>query len=146
MFKLKYLTGQSRHYGISRGTPGSAGWDLVADIMIDELTIMPDCVVLVPTGISIELPPGHCAMIFPRSGLGHKNGLVLGNGTGIIDNDYRGEIKVSLWNRSNQHQTITRGQRIAQMVIVPVFDHPFEVVSSLSDTERQDGGFGHTGS
>lgn len=146
MFKLKYLTEQSRHYGVTRGTPSSAGWDLVADLTVSSLTIKPNCVALIPTGIAVELPQGHCAMIFPRSGLGHKNGIILGNGTGIIDSDYRGEIKVSLWNRSNQPHTINQGQRIAQLVVVPVFDQPFEVVNELGNTKRQDGGFGHTGS
>lgn len=130
------------HYG----TKGSAGLDLRA--CIDEaMTIEPGQTVLIPTGMAIHLDdPGLAAMLLPRSGLGHKHGIVLGNLVGLIDSDYQGELKVSCWNRSETPYTVSVGERIAQMVIVPVLQPAFVEVENFGEsTERGVGGFGHTG-
>lgn len=128
------------------GTAGSAGLDLRACID-DSLTIHPGETVLIPTGMAIHLDdPGLAAMILPRSGLGHKHGLVLGNLVGLIDSDYQGPLMVSCWNRSDTPYTIELGERIAQMVIVPVLQPVFTQVDSFDEpTSRGVGGFGHTG-
>lgn len=126
-------------------TDGSAGVDLRA--CIDEpLTIKPGEAHLVPTGIAIHLAdPGYAAMLYPRSGLGHKHGVCLGNGTGVIDSDYQGQVFASLWNRSQTDFTVQPGDRIAQMVIVPVVQPEFQVVEEFEATERGAGGFGSSG-
>jgi len=131
------------HYG----TRGSAGLDLRACIDGD-MTIEPGQTVLIPTGMAIHLDaPGLAAMLLPRSGLGHKHGIVLGNLVGLIDSDYQGPLMVSCWNRSDTAYTIEVGERIAQMVIVPVLQPVFEEVEDFGlSTERGEGGFGHTGS
>lgn len=128
------------------GTAGSAGLDLRA--CIDEpLQLAPGAVALIPTGLAIYLEdPNLAAMILPRSGLGHKHGIVLGNLVGLIDSDYQGELKVSCWNRGADHYTIAAGERIAQMVVVPVIQADFELVDDFSASVRGAGGFGHTGS
>ncbi len=130
------------HYG----TKGSAGLDLRACID-GELTIEPGQTVLIPTGMAIHLDDsGLAAMLLPRSGLGHKHGIVLGNLVGLIDSDYQGPLMVSCWNRSNIAYTVAVGERIAQMVIVPVLQPVFTEVAEFGDaTERGEGGFGHTG-
>ncbi len=130
------------HYG----TAGSAGLDLRACLDAD-LTLAPGETTLIPTGLAIHLDdPGLAAMLLPRSGLGHKHGIVLGNLVGLIDSDYQGPLMVSCWNRSDQAYTIQVGERIAQMVIVPVLQPVFTQVSEFGDaTERGEGGFGHTG-
>ncbi|MDO4777544.1 MAG: dUTP diphosphatase [Cardiobacteriaceae bacterium] len=129
-------------------TSGSAAMDLraVFDSDATRLTIAPNETALIGTGIAIHLAdPGYCAVILPRSGLGHKHGIVLGNLTGLIDSDYQGELKVSLWNRSRTPYTIELGERIAQLVILPVLRPTLDIVSEFELSERGEGGFGHTG-
>lgn len=126
-------------------TEGSAGLDLRA--CIDEpLILSAGQTVLIPTGLAIHLAdPNLCAILLPRSGLGHKHGIVLGNLVGLIDSDYQGELKVSLWNRFNETFTINPMDRIAQMVIVPIVQAAFEIVDEFHSSERGSGGFGSTG-
>jgi len=126
-------------------TGGSAGLDLRA--CLDEaLVLEPGQTHLVPTGIAIHLDdPGLAALLLPRSGLGHKHGIVLGNLVGLIDSDYQGQVMVSVWNRGHHPFTIEPGERIAQMVIVPVVQVALEVVDSFEDSERGAGGFGSSG-
>jgi dUTP pyrophosphatase len=126
-------------------TKGSAGLDLCA--CIDEsLTINPNSTVLISAGFAVYIADkSFAAMLLPRSGLGHKHGIVLGNLTGLIDSDYQGEIFVSCWNRGDTPFTIQPGDRIAQMIIVPVEQPHFEFVDSFDETIRGVGGFGHTG-
>jgi len=126
-------------------TSGSAGMDLRA-CMDSSLTISPGEAVLIPTGISIYIQdPGLAATILPRSGLGHKHGIVLGNLVGLIDSDYQGPLMVSLWNRCNEAFDINVGDRIAQLVIVPIVQTEFEIVKEFTASQRGEGGFGHTG-
>ncbi len=126
-------------------TPGSAGMDLRACIDAP-LEINPGITELVPTGIAIHIAdPGVAATLLPRSGLGHKHGIVLGNLVGLIDSDYQGQLFVSCWNRGQTPYTIDIGERIAQMVIVPVIRATFEVVDTFDESNRGEGGFGHTG-
>lgn len=127
-------------------TPGSAGLDLRA--MLDQpLDLAPGATELLPTGLAIHIDePGVAAMILPRSGLGHKHGIVLGNLVGLIDSDYQGELLVSCWNRGQETFQIAVGERIAQLVLVPVLQADFELVNSFTTSERGTGGFGHTGS
>lgn len=127
-------------------TQGSAGLDLRA--MLEEpLILEPGQTSLLPTGLAIYIAdPNLAAMILPRSGLGHKHGIVLGNLVGLIDSDYQGELKVSCWNRSQQAFTIEPGERIAQLVLVPVLQASLDIVSEFDDSQRGAGGFGHTGS
>jgi dUTP pyrophosphatase len=126
-------------------TDGSAGLDLRACVE-GPLEIVPGATHLVPTGIAIHLDdPGLAAMLLPRSGLGHKHGIVLGNLVGLIDSDYQGQLFVSCWNRSGESFTIEIGERIAQMVIVPVVHANFTVVDDFETSSRGDGGFGHSG-
>ena len=126
-------------------TDGSAAMDLRA-CLDAPLTLAPGQAELVPTGIAIHIAdPGLAAMLLPRSGLGHKHGLVLGNLVGLIDSDYQGQLMVSLWNRGREPFTVQPGERIAQMVIVPVLRARFEVVDSFDESARGAGGFGHTG-
>ncbi len=127
-------------------TPGSAGLDLRA-CLDAPLTLQPNAWQLVPTGIAIHLrAPGCAAMLLPRSGLGHKHGIVLGNLVGLIDSDYQGQLMVSCWNRSDVAFTIEPMERIAQMVIVPVVQARFRVVEEFGDvTARGAGGYGSTG-
>lgn len=126
-------------------TPGSAGLDLRACVA-ESLTIEPGQTVLVPTGMAIHLAdPGLAAMILPRSGLGHKHGIVLGNLVGLIDSDYQGELMVSVWNRGQSSFTLNPLDRIAQLVIVPVLQVGFNVVEDFDASLRGEGGFGSTG-
>ena len=126
-------------------TPGSAGMDLRA--CLDEpLNLAPAETSLIPTGIAIFVAdPGYAALILPRSGLGHKHGIVLGNLVGLIDSDYQGELMISAWNRGASNFTIEPGDRIAQLVVVPVQQVEFSVVSEFSSTDRGAGGFGSSG-
>lgn len=126
-------------------TSGSAGMDLRA-CFESELIIHPGETVLIPTGIAIHIrEPNVAAIILPRSGLGHKHGIVLGNLVGLIDSDYQGEIKISCWNRSKEAYTINSGERIAQLVFIPVIQAAFNVVADFTRSDRGEGGFGHTG-
>ena len=114
---------------------------------IDEsLTVAPGETELIPTGLAIHIgDPGLAAVLLPRSGLGHKHGLVLGNLTGLIDSDYQGQVFISCWNRGSKSYDVQPGERIAQMVFVPVEQVRFEVVDEFDDSARGDGGFGHSG-
>lgn len=126
-------------------TSGSAGLDLRA-CLDEDITLKPGETTLIPTGIAIHIDdPSLAAMILPRSGLGHKHGIVLGNLVGLIDSDYQGQLFVSCWNRSDESFVISIGERVAQMVIVPVVQVGFEQVDEFSVTDRGTGGFGHTG-
>ncbi|QMU62037.1 MAG: dUTP diphosphatase [Gammaproteobacteria bacterium] len=126
-------------------TAGSAGMDLRACVDAS-ITISPGETVLIPTGISIYIQdPGLAATILPRSGLGHKHGIVLGNLVGLIDSDYQGPLMVSLWNRGSETFSIDVGDRIAQLVIVPIVQTEFEIVEEFTVSDRGEGGFGHTG-
>lgn len=126
-------------------TAGSAGLDLRACLK-ETLILDPGASVLIPSGIAIHIAdPGYAAMLLPRSGLGHKHGIVLGNLVGLIDSDYQGEILVSCWNRGREAFAVQPGERIAQMVIVPVVQASFEVVREFEISERGAGGFGHSG-
>jgi dUTP pyrophosphatase len=126
-------------------TPGSAGLDLRACIDAP-LVIEPGQTTLVPTGLAIHIgDPGYCAMILPRSGLGHKNGIVLGNLVGLIDSDYQGQLMVSTWNRGQTAFTLQPLDRLAQMVVVPVLQVGFNIVEEFAASDRGAGGFGSTG-
>lgn len=126
-------------------TPGSAGLDLRA-ILDEPLTLQPGQTVLIPTGIAIHIGDANlCATILPRSGMGHKHGIVLGNLVGLIDSDYQGQLMVSTWNRGQSEFTIQPGDRIAQLVFMPVVQAQFAIVQDFDASERGEGGFGHSG-
>lgn len=126
-------------------TDGSAGMDLRA-CLDAALELAPGDAALIPTGFAMHLAdPGYAAVLLPRSGLGHKHGIVLGNLTGLIDSDYQGQVFVSCWNRGGESYTIQPGERIAQMVILPVARASFRVVDEFDVSERGAGGFGHSG-
>jgi dUTP pyrophosphatase len=135
------IADQLPHYA----TPGSAGLDLRA--CLDAAVVLnPGETQLIPTGLAIHLADtGYAAMILPRSGLGHKHGVVLGNLVGLIDSDYQGQLMVSVWNRGQTAFTIQPFERIAQMVIVPVVQAQFNIVNEFGDSQRGEGGFGSTG-
>ena len=140
--KIKKLT--SRAIIPTKGSSDAAGMDLYA--LLDEpVTINPNETYLIKTGLSYEIPSGYVGLIFARSGLATKEGLAPSNKVGVIDADYRGEIMVSLYNQSNTPRVINDGQRIAQMVIMPILDVELVVDDNLSDTDRGEGGFGSTG-
>jgi dUTP pyrophosphatase len=142
---LKILDERMREFLPSYATPGAAGLDLRA-CLEDALTLEPGATALVPTGLAIHLgDPGYAAMILPRSGLGHKHGIVLGNLVGLIDSDYQGQLMVSTWNRGDTAFTLHPMDRLAQMVIVPVAQVAFEVVTEFQTSDRGAGGFGSTG-
>ena len=126
-------------------TDGAAAVDLRA-CLEETLTIKPGRCELIPTGLAIHIAdPNICAALLPRSGLGHKHGIVLGNLVGLIDSDYQGEIKVSCWNRGSSNFRIEPGDRIAQMAFLPIVKVEFEIVDSFQKSDRHHGGFGHTG-
>ena len=126
-------------------TEGSAGMDLRAALEVP-LTLAPGESALVPSGIAIHIgDPGWCALIVPRSGLGHKHGLVMGNLVGVIDADYQGPLMISCWNRGTQSYTIAVGDRIAQLLLVPVAQARLNIVTDFAPSERGGGGFGSTG-
>ena len=145
--QLKILDSRiESEFGLPRyATSGSAGLDLHA-CLDQPLSLQPGETQLIPTGIAIHLAdPGYAAVLLPRSGLGHKHGIVLGNLTGLIDSDYQGQIFVSCWNRSQTPFEIQPGDRIAQMVILPVAQVQFSIVEEFDDSDRGAGGFGSTG-
>ena len=142
---VKILDERLRTQMPAYATPGSAGLDLRA-CLDAPLTLEPNAWQLVPTGIAIYLQdPGYAALILPRSGLGHKHGIVLGNLVGLIDSDYQGQLMVSAWNRSPQAFTLQPMERLAQLVIVPVVQAQFNVVQEFPASERGEGGYGSTG-
>jgi dUTP pyrophosphatase len=143
---VKIIDARLRDQLPAYATPGSAGLDLRA-CLDAPLTLAPNAWQLVPTGMAIHLAdPGYAALILPRSGLGHKHGIVLGNLVGLIDSDYQGQLMVSAWNRSATAFTIEPMERIAQLVIVPVVQARFNVVDEFAaETERGAGGYGSTG-
>ena len=142
---VKILDARLREAMPAYATPGSAGLDLRA-CLDAPLTLQANAWQLVPTGMAIHLnDPAYAALILPRSGLGHKHGIVLGNLVGLIDSDYQGQLMVSAWNRSEVAFTIEPMERIAQLVIVPVMQAQFNVVSEFVASERGEGGFGSTG-
>ncbi len=127
-------------------THGSAGMDLRA-ILDEDTELLPGETLLIPTGLAIHIADNNmAAVILPRSGLGHKHGIVLGNLVGLIDSDYQGQLFVSCWNRGNTSFIIKQGERVAQLVFVPVIQANFNIVESFDQSQRGDGGFGHTGS
>ena len=126
-------------------TKGSAGLDLRA-MLNEDLQLEPGQTVLIDTGMAIYIEdPSLAAMILPRSGLGHKHGIVLGNLVGLIDSDYQGQLQISCWNRGSSSFTITPGDRIAQLVLVPVIQAQLDITDNFMESERATGGFGHTG-
>jgi dUTP pyrophosphatase len=142
---LKILDARMRDYLPAYATPGSAGLDLRA--CLDEpLTLEPGATALVPTGLAVHVgDPGYAALILPRSGLGHKHGIVLGNLVGLIDSDYQGQLMISTWNRGQTTFTLNPMERLAQLVIVPVVQAQFNIVDEFDASERGEGGFGSTG-
>ncbi|HLW73763.1 MAG TPA: dUTP diphosphatase [Gammaproteobacteria bacterium] len=145
--KLKILDERiGREFPLPKhATAGSAGMDIRACLK-EPLTLLPGDAALIPSGIAIHIgDPGYAAVLLPRSGLGHKHGIVLGNLVGLIDSDYQGEVLVSCWNRGREAFTIKPGERIAQMVILPVVQAQFEVVAEFEESQRGAGGFGHSG-
>jgi dUTP pyrophosphatase len=142
---LKILDPRMKDFLPAYATEGSAGLDLRACIDAP-LTLEPGQTVLVPTGLAIHIgDPGYAAMILPRSGLGHKSGIVLGNLVGLIDSDYQGQLMVSTWNRGQSAFTLQPMDRLAQLVVVPVVQVGFNVVEEFASSERGAGGFGSTG-
>ena len=143
--QLKLLDDKVKEYLPQYATQGSAGLDLRA-CLDAPLTLKPGQTELIPTGIAIHIEDNQlCGMILPRSGLGHKHGIVLGNLVGLIDSDYQGQLFISIWNRGQTEFVLNPLERIAQLVIVPVVQVSFELVDEFTQSERGDGGFGSTG-
>lgn len=143
--ELKILDDRLHNMMPAYATPGSAGLDLRACIEHTQ-TLHPGETTLIPTGMAIHLAdPNYAAMILPRSGLGHKHGIVLGNLVGLIDSDYQGQLLVSCWNRGRESFILNPLERIAQLVIVPVIQANFNIVNEFAASERGEGGFGSTG-
>ena len=143
--ELKILDDRVRVHLPAYATPGSAGMDLRACIG-EPVTVAPGATVLIPTGVAIHIAdPGLVAVILPRSGLGHKHGIVLGNLVGLIDSDYQGPLMVSCWNRGRDPYTLNPLDRIAQLVLLPVVQVAFRVVEDFNDSARGIGGFGSSG-
>jgi dUTP pyrophosphatase len=142
---VKILDERIREYLPQYSTSGSAGLDLRA-CTDEKMTINPGDTVLIPTGLAINIAdPGYAAVILPRSGLGHKNGIVLGNLVGLIDSDYQGQLFVSIWNRGKETFELNPFDRIAQLVVIPVVQVDLNIVDDFEETERGAGGFGSTG-
>lgn len=143
--ELKILNPKMQDCLPAYATPGSAGLDLRA-CLSETVMLAPGETLLVPTGIAVHLAdPAYAAVLLPRSGLGHKNGIVLGNLVGLIDSDYQGELQVSLWNRGSETFAVEPMARIAQMVVLPVAQASFRIVDEFAASERGEGGFGSTG-
>ena len=143
--ELKILDDRIKEAMPAYATTGSAGLDLRA-CLAEAITIQPGETTLIPTGTAIHLAdPGYAAMILPRSGLGHKHGIVLGNLVGLIDSDYQGQLFVSCWNRSQTELVMNSMERMEQLVIVPVVQADFKLVDEFDASERGEGGFGSTG-
>lgn len=142
---IKILDQRMKEHLPSYATSGSAGLDLRA--CIDEpLTLVPGATQLIPTGLAIHIAdPGYAALILPRSGLGHRHGIVLGNLVGLIDSDYQGQLMISTWNRGTEPFTLNPMERLAQLVIVPVLQVGFNIVNEFGESLRGTGGFGSTG-
>ncbi len=142
---IKILDQRMKEHLPSYATSGSAGLDLRA--CIDEpLTLVPGATQLIPTGLAIHIAdPGYAALILPRSGLGHRHGIVLGNLVGLIDSDYQGQLMISTWNRGTEPFTLNPMERLAQLVIVPVLQVGFNIVDEFGESSRGTGGFGSTG-
>jgi dUTP pyrophosphatase len=142
---IKILDARMRDYLPAYATSGSAGLDLRA-CLDAPITLEPGQTTLVPTGLAIHIEdPGYAALILPRSGLGHKHGVVLGNLVGLIDSDYQGQLMISTWNRGETAFTLNPLERLAQLVIVPVVQATFNIVDDFAQSERGAGGFGSTG-
>lgn len=142
---LKVLDERMRAHLPAYATPGSAGLDLRA-LLDAPITIAPGATVLVRTGLAIHIgAPGYAAVILPRSGLGHKKGIVLGNLVGLIDSDYQGELMISTWNRGQEPFVLEPFERLAQLVVMPVVQPQFKLVGEFVESERGTGGFGSTG-
>jgi dUTP pyrophosphatase len=142
---IKIMDARLRDSPPAYSTAGSAGLDLRACLEAP-LQLAPGATALVPSGIAIHLgDPGYCALVLPRSGLGHRNGIVLGNLVGLIDSDYQGQLMVSLWNRGSEPFVVQPMDRIAQLIVVPVVQVALNVVDSFGASERGAGGFGSTG-
>jgi dUTP pyrophosphatase len=142
---LKILDARMRDYLPAYATPGSAGLDLRA-CLDAALVLQPGDTALVPTGLAVHVgDAGYAALILPRSGLGHKHGIVLGNLVGLIDSDYQGQLMISTWNRGQTAFTLNPMERLAQLVIVPVVQAEFNIVDEFVSSERGEGGFGSTG-
>jgi len=142
---VKILDARMREYLPTYATPGSAGLDLRA-CLDTQMMLEPGQTVLVPTGLAIHVgDPGYAALILPRSGLGHKHGIVLGNLVGLIDSDYQGELMISTWNRGQTTFKLNPMERLAQLVIVPVVQAQFNIVDEFTESDRGEGGFGSTG-
>ncbi|WP_174363684.1 dUTP diphosphatase [uncultured Caballeronia sp.] len=142
---IKILDARMRDYLPAYATSGSAGLDLRA-CLDAPITLEPGQTTLVPTGLAIHIEdPGYAALILPRSGLGHKHGVVLGNLVGLIDSDYQGQLMISTWNRGDTVFTLNPLERLAQLVIVPVVQATFNIVDDFAQSERGAGGFGSTG-
>jgi dUTP pyrophosphatase len=142
---IKIIDARMRDYLPAYATTGSAGLDLRA-CLDAPLTLAPGQTTLVPTGLAIHIAdPGFAALILPRSGLGHKHGVVLGNLVGLIDSDYQGQLMISTWNRGAEAFTLNPLERLAQLVIVPVLQAHFNIVDDFAESERGAGGFGSTG-
>lgn len=142
---IKILDARMRDYLPAYATTGSAGLDLRA-CLDQAITLEPGQTTLVPTGLAIHIEdPGYAALILPRSGLGHKHGVVLGNLVGLIDSDYQGQLMISTWNRGETAFTLNPLERLAQLVIVPVVQAEFNIVDDFSVSDRGAGGFGSTG-
>ena len=142
---LKILDARAAAHLPRCATPGSAGVDLRA-VLDAPVTVLPGETVLIHTGLAIHIAdPGYAALILPRSGLGHKKGIVLGNLVGLIDSDYQGELMLSIWNRGIAPYEVNPGERLAQLVVVPVVQPEFRLVESFEASERGEGGFGSTG-
>lgn len=142
---LKILDARMRDYLPAYATTGSAGLDLRA-CLDAPVTLKPGETTLVPTGLAIHVAdPGYAALILPRSGLGHKHGIVLGNLVGLIDSDYQGQLMISTWNRGQAEFVLNPFERLAQLVIVPVVQTQFNIVDDFAESDRGEGGFGSTG-